>query len=528
MAARRSDRAIVVGAGVGGLAAAVALAAEGVDVLVCETAPTPGGKMRQLHVDGAAIDAGPTVLTMRWVFDELFRRAGVSLDDHLALTPLDVLARHAWSDGSRLDLFADERRSADAIGALAGAGEAEGYRRFRRDSQRIFETLDAPFLRAQQPSVLDLVRRVGFTGLGALAGIQSHRTLWSELGRYFRDPRLRQLFGRYATYSGSSPFLAPATLMLIAHVERLGVWSVAGGMGALASALARLAEAKGARLRYGTPVERILVAGGRTSGVRLADGEEIAADAVVFNGDAQALADGLLGEDAAPAARALPRSKRSLSALTVAMRADVSGFPLARHTVFFSDDGASEFGDLFSRRRLPERPTVYICAQDRTDGDPAAPGPERLFMIVNAPADGDVRAFDDLETGPCLDRSFGLMERCGLRVSRTAANHVVTTPRDFQALFPATGGALYGQASHGWKASFDRAKAVRTIPGLYLAGGSAHPGAGAPMAALSGQLTAERVLAGLSSTAKSRPAATRGGMSTRSATMGSTASRSSP
>ncbi len=222
-----SDRVVVIGAGIGGLAAAIELSACGLPVLVLERAEAVGGKMRQVVADGVGIDAGPTVLTLRGVFEALFARAGTTLEAALTLRPAERLARHAWRDGSRLDLFADIGRSADAVGVFAGRAAAQGYREFCARSARIFATLEPSFIAASRPSLPGLVARAGPR---ALAGISPFSTLWQALGAHFEDPRLRQLFGRYATYCGSSPFSAPATLMLVAHVEQSGVWMVEGGM----------------------------------------------------------------------------------------------------------------------------------------------------------------------------------------------------------------------------------------------------------------------------------------------------------
>ena len=505
-------RVVVVGAGVAGLVAAVELSAHGVEVVVLERGDAPGGKLREVVVDGVRIDAGPTVFTMRRVFEEVFADAGATLSDHLDLRPVDVLARHAWAGAEPLDLFADVDRSADAIGRFAGAAEARGYRTFCARAERTFHTLDASFMRTSRPgSPLALL---GHAGVGDLLSLSPFATLWSALGDHFSDPRLRQLFGRYATYCGSSPFSAPATLMLIAHVERDGVWLVEGGMHRLALALADLGTRHGASFRYGAHVAEILVDGGRAAGVRLAGGERVDADAVVLNADVAALAAGLFGT---AASRAAPRDRapRSLSALTWALLAPTAGFPLLRHNVFFSADYASEFDDVLARDRLPENPTVYVCAQDRGYTDTPAPAAERLLCLVNAPASGDRRPFPDTEIDQCATRTFGLLEACGLTVNRTPERTVTTTPEDWERLFPATGGALYGRAMKGAMAAFRRPGARTSLPGLYLAGGSVHPGAGLPMAALSGRQAAASAIADHASTKPSRRTATRGGTPTR-------------
>ena len=485
-------RVAVVGTGVGGLAAALDLAAQGVEVIAFERDAEPGGKMRPAVVGGARFDVGPTVFTMRWVFDELFAAVGADLADHLTLKPVEVLARHGWPGGAQLDLYADPARTADAIGAFAGAAEARGFARFHAETAAIFRLVEQPFLRADRSSALTLIRR---HGLGALR-VKPFVTLWHELGRYFRDPRLRQTFGRYATYCGSSPFAAPATLMLIAFAEQQGVWLVEGGMARIAQALEALARAKGATFRYGTPVERLKVEAGRVAGVVLADGEVVAADAVIVNGDAAAVAAGLFGPEAARAVPGRPASARSFSAVTFALLADAGDAPLVRHNFLFSRDYRAEFADI-AAGRLPLEPTVYVCAQDRA-GEGAPPPRERLFLQLNALARGDQHRFSEAEIAAFAARTFAHLEACGLSVRWHPEAMAVATPADFHARFPATGGALYGRQTHGWRSSFDRPLARTALPGLYLAGGSTHPGAGVPMATLSGRAAAAAVVADVS------------------------------
>ena len=518
-----APRVVVLGAGVGGLVSALLLACRGLKVTLVEAASGPGGKMRQVILDGQPIDAGPTVLTMRWVFDHILEDAGSSVDELLQLKPLQVLARHAWRQGeSRLDLLADVKASADEIARFSSPQEGRRYLAFCEEARRVYTTLEGPAIRSPRPTLAGMIRTLGPSGLKALAALGPFGSLWARLGHHFHDPRLRQLFGRYATYCGASPWRAPATLMLIAHVEQSGVWSVQGGMHALAQALAGLANQRGAELRYDSPCERIVVRDGRVAGVRLVGGEELLADAVVFNGDTQALASGLLGPACASAVPGTPRAMRSLSAMTWAVHGRTSGFPLVRHNVFFDDDYASEFDDVLRLRRLPRQATVYVCAQDRDDRASAPAGRERLLCLVNAPPDGDRSPFDAQETDSCLNRSLALMQHCGLRIE-DSPRRVATTPADFARMFPATGGALYGPATHGWMTLFRRPGAASALPGLYLAGGSAHPGPGVPMAALSGQLAAAAVMAHLDSTSRSRRGATSGGTSTPSVTTAGTA-----
>ncbi len=517
-------RVLVVGAGIGGLTAAALLAQQGLSVQVLERAATPGGKMRQVAAGAQWLDGGPTVLTMRWVFDELFERLGLGLDDHLKLKRCEVLARHSWGRHAPLDLLADLEASVAAIAAFSNGDEALRYRAFCRRAADIYKTLETPFLRSARPTPWSLAARVGWRGLPGLARISPFSTMWGELGRYFHDARLRQLFGRYATYCGSSPFDAPATLMLVAHVERDAVWQIEGGMFRLAQALSAAAAQQGVQLSYGKHVARVVLKNGRACGVETADGEHIDADVVLFNGDVAALQQGALGADLQTALGGPGsgfRAKRSLSAVTWHFEAEASGFDLSHHNVIFSDPGNQGYRREFeaiAAGRLPSQPTVYVCAQDRSAGLAGSrkqAGAERLMCLVNAPARADDAPLHPEEIETCQTQMFAQLARSGLKLRVLSPSITRTTPQDFSALFPATGGALYGRAARGWLSSFQRPGSSAGVPGLYLAGGSVHPGPGVPMAALSGQLAAAQIGLALRSTRRSAPVLMPGGMSMR-------------
>lgn len=483
-----SRRVVVIGAGMGGLGSAIDLARQGCAVTLLERANHPGGKVRALDVGGYPVDTGPTVFTMRWLFEDLFTAAGERLEDSLELRPLDVLARHGWLDGSRLDLFADVERSAAAIAEFAGAPEADAYRRFAGESEAIFDTLDHTFMRREKPGPVALGLSLGVTGIPRLAATQPFVSLWRALGKTFRDPRLRQLFGRYATYCGSSPWAAPATLMLIAHAERAGVWSVAGGMPRLAEALAGLARRQGVDLRLGTGAARIETDGGAVAAVLTDDGERLKADGVVFNGDVAALGKGLLGPAVVGSLPDRSAEPRSLSAVTWSIAGRFNGFPLHHHTVLFGDDYDDEFRAIFERSEITASPTIYLCAQDRESGVAPAETTERLFLLVNAPP----RALSPDALDAVEDRLYELLGRHGLELHVQAMQR--TGPADWAERFPGSSGAIYGWPTHGWRGSFRRSGSRSKLRGLYLAGGTVHPGPGIPMALQSGRIAAQAML----------------------------------
>jgi 1-hydroxycarotenoid 3,4-desaturase len=500
-----NNRVIVVGAGIAGLATAARLAHAGRQVIVLEKEAGPGGKMRTLPSPAGPVDAGPTVLTMRSVFDDLFRDLDTRLDDHLSLHRHAVLARHFWKDGSSLDLHGTEEKNYAAILAFAGSRAAEQFLAFNHRACQLFNNLQAPMLQTPDPSIAKLASHFALRPrlLPSLAR-------WSSLDRllksHFDDPRLIQLFGRYATYVGGSPYRSPALLALIWQAEASGVWSVDGGMYRLAQAVMKLAASRGARFLFETRVKELQVQSGRVTGVVLGNGRRISAGIVVFNGDPRALSAGLMGPACEGIARQTLTAARSLSAEVWAFAARAAGPDLAYHNVFFSGDPEAEFRQL-EEGKPPEDPTVYVCAMDRMGAE--IPANERFETIVNAPPVSGTETDGGLSR--CLSRTFRTLEKFGLRFNPEPERHNLTTPAIFDRLFPGSTGSLYGQSPHGLTAALKRPQAKTPIRGLYLAGGGTHPGAGVPMAVLSARHAAEAILTGRTSTSSSRRTATRGG-----------------
>lgn len=509
---------VVIGAGMGGLSAAAWLAGAGVPVVVVEKLSSPGGKLRTVDCGGVAVDAGPTVFTHKPVFEAMFAQVGERLEDHLGLVPAERLARHGWEDGAQLDLWCDPARSREAVAAFAGPAAARGWDGFQAEAKRIWDALEHRFMEAPATSAIGLTARFGLSGMPQMLAINPFQTMWKGLKKHFDDPKLLQLYGRYATYCGASPYEATATLMLIAHLEARGVWLVKGGMHRLAEEVAALGGRHGVAFRYGEDVREIRVSGGRACGVVLASGEVIEAADVVANCDVSAIADGRFGPAVSGAAAGTPVGDRSLSGFVLMMTAEAQGFALDRHNVFFSTDYEREFREIFGQKKLPTRPSVYVCAQDRGEGAVPSSETERFQLIINAPATGDGQSPTREEMDACRTATFEGLKRCGLTL--TPKDLVQVDPKMFEALFPSTGGALYGRVSHGWQASFRRPGSASRMPGLWLTGGSAHPGAGVPMAALSGRLASDAILKARALTSTFLPMATAGGTLMPKATAG--------
>ena len=513
-------RAVVIGAGIGGLSATLRLAHAGLAVTVIDMAPAPGGKMRTRASVAGPVDIGPTVMTLKPVFEALFADVGARLSDHVALIPETVLARHFWRDGATLDLGNDADQNAAAIRAFGGDAAERQFRRFCARAARLYAAFEEPMLHAPEPRLTGLTAHV-LKNPDLIPAMAPGRSLASSLASQFSDPRLRQLFGRYATYVGGSPYKSPAVLGLIWHSEASGVWRVAGGMHKLATAMQKLAQDKGAQFRFGTRAVRIEQQDGRVTAVHLEDGSRLAADLVVFNGDPKALVEGHLGNGPRKAVPVAGVAARSLSAFVWGFAAEPVGVDLAHHNVFFCADPKREFADL-AAGRMPTDGTLYVCAQDR--GGDAPIGPERFEIILNGPP-GHPSTPEDAYT--CKTRTFETLASMGLRFSPTPDISALTMPADFNRAFPASDGSLYGLSPHGMMASFQRPTARTAIRGLYLAGGGAHPGAGIPMACLSGRHAAAAILSDLALISMSRPTATHGGMSTGSAMTGRVRSPSS-
>ncbi len=485
-----TDPTIIVGGGLGGLAAAIHLAAAGQRVTLLEKNECLGGKAGLVSAAGYSFDTGPSLMTMPWILRGLYQAAGARLEDELTLVPLESTCRYRWADGTRFEAYQALPLLMQEIARLEPR-DVDGFLRFLVYTRRIYEAVAEPFLLNPFDGLRDLLN---LRLVSDSWKIDSLRTVDAAVRSFFRSPYLRQVFNRYATYNGSSPYRAPATFNLIPYVEFVeGGWYVRGGMYELVRALERLARRLGVAIHTGAEVAQIELAGGAARGVRLAGGERLAAGAVVVNADPRYAYARLLPPGAA--ARRIGRLEPSCSGFVLLLGVDRRYDCLGHHNIFFSQDYPREFAAIFDRRVPPPDPTVYVCATSQTDPALAPPGHMNLFVLVNAPATGRVNWAR--EGRPYRDLVLTKLARMGLDgLERHIAYEQIITPDDLEARHNAPGGAIYGLASNTpWSAFLRPPLRARDARRLYFVGGGTHPGGGIPLVLLSGRAVAQRVLA---------------------------------
>jgi len=490
---------VVVGAGLGGLAVAARLAATGHAVTVLEQADRLGGKLGTYARDGHVFDTGPSLVTMPQVYRDLFAATGGRLEDDIDLVRLDPAVVYRFADGTRLTMPGTAAAIPSALDDALGAGAGAQWTALMERAAAMWRISEEPFLRrplAGPATLARLARRPGH--VATIAPWQKLRGLGE---RTLGDPRLGMLLDRYATYSGSDPRRAPGVLATVAYAEQaFGSWYVRGGLHRLGLAIADRATAHGAVIRTGCRVRRVLVEGGRAAGVELTDGGRIPANVVVSGVDATGLYAELLPTDrrTRSARRNLARVTPSLSGVVLLLALHGRTPALAHHTVLFPESYDAEFDAVFGTGRFRGEPrpvadpTVYVSAPDdpalRPDRDS-----ESWFVLVNAPRHQPGSGVDWTQPG-LADRYaadvLDLLARRGLDVRSRVRWCEVRTPADLARRTGSVGGAIYGSSSNGARAAFLRPANASPVPGLFLVGGSAHPGGGLPLVALSAEIVA--------------------------------------
>ena len=475
------SRVIVVGAGVGGLAVGARLAARGHEVTVLEAADRVGGKLGTAELAGGfRFDTGPSLLTLPQVFRELFADTGDPLD--LPLRPLDPAIDHRFADGSAVCTVRAVSEQVARFDDAFGAGTGAAWRRMVHRGGKAWRASERAVLR-REPSLSGLL--AGSRHPGDVRALAPGRSLHELGAAMLPDPRQRMMLDRYATYVGSDPRRTPAALAMIPFLEHeFGCWYVEGGLSRIATTLHERLIACGGRVRLGTRVERIEHAGGRVTGVRLAEGLRLRADVVVSDADADVTDTDLLGRPARGRADSL-----SGFVLLLALRGRTPG--LAHHTVLFGEQPyEQEFDAVFGGRPV-EDPVIYLNVPD----DPALrpDGHEGWFVLVNAPQQGPFDWDRPDVTEGYAGRLVDLLAARGHDVRSRLMLADAVSPAELGRRTLAPGGAIYGRAFAGWRSLAGRPGNRGPVRGLFRVGGSTHPGGGLPMVTLSARIVSELV-----------------------------------
>ncbi len=478
-------RIVVIGAGFGGLAAAIRLAARGHDVTVVEKRDQPGGRAYVYRRDGFVFDGGPTVITAPWLLADLFTLAGRKMDDYVRLVPLDPFYRIIFADGTAVDYNGDRERMLATIRALSPYPEdVQGYEAFLAQSERIFakgftELATKPFLSVRDMLAIapDLIR------------LGSYRTVYGMVARYVRDERVRQMLSFHPLLIGGNPFHTTSIYTLIHHLERTwGVWFAMGGTGAIVDALVRLLEELGGRLRLSAEARRIRVEGGRATGVELATGEVISADIVVANSDVATTYQRLLPAHARSAYsdRRLRRFRYSMSLVVIyfgtdRLYRDGPSATLRHHNIVLGPRYRELLEDVFERKVLADDFSLYLHMPTLTDPSLAPPGCEAFYVLAPVPHLGGSVDWE-VAAKPYRDRIMQFVEDRFLPdLSRHIVAEYMIDPRHFRDELGSYLGAAFSlEPVLRQSAYFRPHNRSEDVPNLYFVGAGTHPGAGLP------------------------------------------------
>jgi phytoene desaturase len=483
----RTDHVVVVGAGLGGLSAALRLAGAGRRVTVLERELVPGGRAGLLELDGYRFDTGPTVLTAPELIGDALGCVGERVEDWLELRRLDPAYRASFADGSTIDVIADVDRMADQIRTLCGPRDADGYRRFVSFARRLYELEWRHFIDRNLDSAIDLLT----PQLARLVAIGGFRRLAPKVASYVDDERLQRIFTFQSLYAGLSPYDALAIYAVIAHLDTVGgVWFPVGGMHEVPRALAAAATKHGVDIRYGTEVSRLEMSGPRAVAVHTRDGNRVAADVVVLNPDLPVAWRELLGDVATP--RRLTATRYSPSCLLLLAGSTLHRDDEAHHALHFGAAWRSTFRDLIDRRQLPTDPSLLVSTPSVTDRSLAPPGRSSRYVLAPTPnLDGDI---DWDRIGPRYrDEILEWLERRGYEgLGASIEVQAMTTPADWARRGMERGTPF--AAAHTFRQTGPFRPANFAFDNIVFVGSGTQPGVGVPMVLISGRLAAERIV----------------------------------
>lgn len=476
-------KVVVIGAGIGGLAAACLLAADGCKVKVLEKNQTIGGKMNQFEKGGFRFDTGPSLLTMPGVLRQLFEYCGAKMEDYLDLVPLSPLCRYHFPDGTSFNAHSDLQQTLDEIQKLAPE-DLSNYKDFLDYARQLYNLTADVFLFHPLRSYTDLLQ----LPLRDFFRADAFRTVSGRVDKSVESPYLRQFFKRFATYNGSSPFQVPATINVISHVEmNMGGYYVQGGLYQIALALEKLAESLGVTIKTDVTVRRVEMNEDLIEGVTTDEGYHVA-DLVVSNADAHHTYLDIIPHYVTPASkrRQIDRTEPSCSGFVFMLGTRKRWEQLGHHTIFFSRDYRSEFEDIFRHKRLPSDPTIYIANTSVVDSQHAIEGGSNLFILVNSPYLDQQHDWDKIES-EYVKVIISELEKRGLHgLSDSIVVQETITPRDFFRKYRSNRGSIYGTSSNSRLAAFMRPRNRSPyVENLWLVGGSTHPGGGIPLCVIS-------------------------------------------
>jgi len=490
MSPKNRTSVIVIGAGVGGIAAAARLAQQGYTVTVVEKNATPGGRCNQIWKEGHRFDTGPTLLLMPEVFAETYAALGEHLDEQLKLLRIDPTYRVRFDDGFELTLTADINRMQAQLEAIE-PGSFGGLLAYLNEGHRHYRLSLERFVGRNFYSYLDYFSPANLPLLFQLKALQTH---YSNIGRYFADPHLKAAFTFQNMYLGLSPYDAPATYSLLQYTELAdGVWLPVGGMYEIVRTLTAIAEKKGVSFLYEAAVERIETEGDRAVGVLLADGRRLAADLVVANADLPYVYRTLLPPS--QAARQLDAKQYTCSAITFYWGMDKTFPQFGTHNVYLAGDYRASFDRIFKDHTLPDEPSFYVHAPARADASAAPEGEDTLMILMPVGHLNGRQDWDALKTR-ARQTLFARLASLGISdIEQHIKFEIAYGAPEWQSLYNLEKGAAFGLSHNflqvGYLRPHNRHDRYRN---LYFVGASTHPGTGLPIVLLSARLTTERIL----------------------------------
>ena len=481
-------KVIVIGAGIAGIASAIRQAVKGHEVAVYEANAYPGGKLSEFRSGDFRFDAGPSLFTMPQYVDELFNLAGKNPKDEFTYEKLETVCRYFYEDGTRINAWANRDKLAEEI-ALKTKDPASSVHQFLDYSAQIYAITHSIFLEKSLHRFRSFLNWETLKALFRFPKIDPFRSMNTANTDFFKDDKTIRFFNRYATYNGSNPYKAPATLNVIPHLEQhFGAYFPKGGMVAITQSLVKLAENLGVKFNYQARVEEILVEDKKVKGIRL-NGEIIPADRVVSNMDIWFTYRQLLKNEVAP--KRILNQERSSSALIFYWGIKAEFPELDLHNIFFSKDYKKEFAAIWEQQSIDVDPTIYVNISAKYQTDDAPKGAENWFVMINVPANTG-QNWDELIAAARKN----IIDKLSRMLNRDIAQLIVTEelldPRSIEQKTASYQGSLYGTSSNNQFAAFLRhANFSSKIKGLYFVGGSVHPGGGIPLALLSAKIVDE-------------------------------------